>query len=205
MEENTELNLGKITAKFAIKFILWAILVFVIGAIILFVAFGSKISNTDENNIEEMMSAINGFIWGLSILDLVVAFIATKLSVGGIAKKQKITEENRPLIFKRMSIVLVVITVIIFAIHFAIVGMVKSSMLDAIDNEYDSISQLIKDAEEELEEENYVLFDKDEIEEAISGLKGMNTAGNIYVVFGLAYAAMIPVANMTLKKKSENN
>ena len=78
-----ELSVGKVTTKFTIKFILWTILFFIVGAIVVMVVSGSAISKLEDatgsvEDMEEMFGAINGFIYGLVVVDLIVAFLATK-------------------------------------------------------------------------------------------------------------------------------
>lgn len=199
-ETKNELNLGKVTAKFAIKFILWAILFFVIGAVIVLVAFSNGIESVDEDSIEEMVDALNGLVYGLAVVDVIAALLATKLSVGGITKKNTITEENRPLILKRIGIVCVVVAIILLIVHGCIIGLVEKYIVEETDA--DSFSELIEDIEEYSDDLGF--YDDDEIEEGIDALKSMKTAGNIYTVVGLVYAAMIPVANVLLKKKIES-
>lgn len=207
MEE--ELNLGKVTAKFAIKFILWAILFFIIGAIVVGIFAGGALSEMgsgygDFDEVKDMFGAINGFIYGLVVVDIIAALLATKLSIGGIAKKNKITSENRPKIMKKVTIVLVIVAIIVILIHTVIVKMINGLLTEEID-EVDSLGELIKEAEDESDDVGraFGISVEDEFEDAIDLLKGLNTAGNIYSISGAVYLVMIPLANVFLKKKEE--
>lgn len=204
-----ELNLGKITAKFAIKFVLWTILFFVIGFIIVGIITGGAISSMDSSpsgmeDLEDMFGAIKGFIYGLVFVDLIAALLATKLSIGGITKKVTITAENRPKIFKNMMIVLIVMAVVVILIHTVAVKSIDGMIVQDI-GEVDSLGELIKDAEDEGDKiaREFGIDVEDELDEALSLLKGLNTAGHIYSISGLLFVAMIPVANALLKKKEQ--
>lgn len=206
MEE--ELHLGKVTIKFALKFILWTILFFIIGVVIVGIASGGAIANMDGDinsidDAEELFGAINGFIYGLVAVDIVSALLATKLSTGGIAKKNKINSESRPQIVKRIAIVLVILAVIIIVIHSVIVKAIDSLIVKDIGA--DSLSEVIDEAEDESDKvgDMFGISAEDEYEDAIKLLKGLNTAGNIYSISGLIFVAMIPVANLFLSKKEE--
>lgn len=203
-----ELNLGKTTVKFTIKFILWTLLFFIVGAVIVLIASGGAISNMDTNfsgmdDIEDMFGAINGFIYGLVAVDLVTALLASKLSTGGIAKKNKITSENRPKLVKRIAIVLAVISVIVIIIHTVLVKAIDSLIVE--DSGFDSLGELIKEAEDESDNVGKFLgiSAQDDFDDAVKILKSLNTAGTIFSISGLAYAAMIPVSNMFLRKKEQ--
>lgn len=208
MEEvKNEPSLGKISVKFTVKFILWSILFFVIGAIIVGVASGSSISNIDSNingidDIKNVFGAVKGFIYGLVIVDLIVAFLATKLSIGGIAKKITITSENKPQILKRISIILTIIAVIVIVLHTVIVKNVDKMIMKDIDD-FDSLGELIKEADDKKDEiaNDFGIDAEEELDEALSLLKGLNAAGYVYSVSGLLFLVMIPVSNFILKKK----
>ncbi|MBR1540033.1 MAG: hypothetical protein IJ629_02485 [Clostridia bacterium] len=203
-----ELSAGKVTAKFAIKFILWTILFFIIGAIIVGVISGGAISKFEDDlssmeDVEEMFSAINGFVYGLVIVDIIVALLATKLAIKGVAKKTKVTSDNRKKYLKGISIVLIVIAVLVLVFHTIIVKTLDKMIVE--DTGTDSLKELIEEAEEDADKIGdafeIAVGDEDEFEEAVKLLKGLNTAGTIYSVSGLIFVAMIPVANVFLKKK----
>lgn len=203
MEENVKL--GKVTAKFAFKFILWMILFFIVGAVIVGIASGGAIANmgNDAEDVEEMFGAVKGFFYGLVVVDLISALFATKLSINGIAKKNKITSENRPKIVKRIAIVLIVISIIVIAIHTVMMKALDSILVE--DSGFDSLSELIEEAEDQSDkiEEFLDINEEDEFDDAVELIKGLNTAGHVFAISGLVYVAMIPVSNIFLKKKEE--
>ena len=209
-----ELSIGKITTKFTIKFILWTIVFFVVGAVILGICLSGKIMKVADSNLtgidelEDMYDIIKGFIYGWVVVDIFTAILATKLSIRGVTKKLKITTENRPKIIKKITIVLIVIAILVIVLHTVAVKTIENLAMKEID-EADSFSELIEKTEEEEEELNefaneFKLKD-DDVEDAIDGLKKITTAIKIYYFSGIVFACMIPMANIFLKKKENSN
>lgn len=206
--EKEELNLGVFTRKFAVRFVVFMIVFAIIWMIIVSAIAGSSFMNMSGDDIEEMLSGLNGMIWGFIIGSIVVALLTTFLSVRGASKNYKITNENAPSAKKRMMIVIIVVTVIVFLLHFITIVSIKSLFVAEFEDfdDINSFSDVIEAVEDEADDYYRILgtSDEDEIEDMISGLKGMNRALNIYVIVSLVYAAMIPASNALLKRKVED-
>ena len=205
-----EIGTGKAVAKFTLKFILWTILFFIIGAIIVGVISGTSIVKVAESDmddiadVEEMFHAIDGLVYGLIIVAFVATLLATKLSIGGVAKKGKITTENRPKIMKGIAIVLIVMAILVIVVHGLLVNTINSFIMKEVEG-YSSLQELVKDADDNREEiaEIFDIRGESELEDSIDLLKGFVRTETIYQFSGLIYVVMIPLAYVFLKKKEQ--
>ena len=205
-----EISTGKAVVKFTIKFILWTILFFVIGGIIVGIISGTsiaKVADSDMDDIadvEEMFEAIDGLVYGLIIVELIAALLATKLAIGGVAKKGKITSGNRPKIMRGITIVLVVIAILIIAVHWLLVNTINSYIMKEV-KDYSSLQELVKEADDNREKiaDIFDIRGESELEDSIDLLKGFVRTENIFQCSGLIYIVMIPLASVFLKKKEQ--
>ena len=192
---------SKIAIKFAIKFLIWFIIFTIISTIGVIMVFASSIENV-ENSLEEMASALNTLVIGLVIADLVVAFLATKLSVKGATKKIEVTAENKSKVIQKIAIVLGIFAILVCALHLGI----KDFILTTAGEESDIDIEELAEETEEFIEDNDLLEDEEEELEAFLGFIKMT---NLYVFDSLFLILMIPVAKVYIDKKlakqPENN
>jgi len=206
-----EIGTGKAIAKFTLKFILWTVLFLIIGGIIVGVISGTsivKVADSDMDDIadvEEMFHAIDGLVYGLIIVAFIATLLATKLAIGGVTKKGKITSGNRPKIMKGIAIVLIVIAILVTVIHCMLVNLINSYIMKEV-KDYSSLSELVKDADDSREEiaDIFDIRTESELEDSIDLLKGFVRTENIYQFSGLIYVVMIPIAHVFLKKKEQS-
>lgn len=184
---------SKFTRKFVIKFIIWFLLFTIVSTIGVVMVFANSLENI-EDEVEELAGALNGLIIGLVLADLVVAFLATKLSLKGALKKVEVTAENKGRVIKNIAIALVIFAVLVCALHMGI----KKSIIEIANEDSDiDIEELAEDIDEYIEENNL----SDEEEEEVEAFLGFMKMTNLYVLDGLFLALMIPVAKKTIDKK----
>lgn len=184
---------SKIATKFAIKFLIWFVLFTVISTIGVIMVFASSMENVGDS-LEEMASALNALIIGLLIADLVVAFIATKLSVRGATKKIEVTTENKSKVVQNIAMILGIFAILVCALHFTI----KDFILTTAGEESDiDIEELAEDTEEYIEENDLSEDEEEELEAFLSFMK----MTNLYVFDSLFLVLMIPVAKVSIDKK----
>ena len=184
---------SEIATKFAIKFLIWFVLFTVISTIGVIMVFASSMENVGDS-LEEMASALNALIIGLLIADLVVAFIATKLSVRGATKKIEVTTENKSKVVQNIAMILGIFAILVCALHFTI----KDFILTTAGEESDiDIEELAEDTEEYIEENDLSEDEEEELEAFLSFMK----MTNLYVFDSLFLVLMIPVAKVSIDKK----
>ena len=184
---------SKFTRKFVIKFIIWFLLFTIISTIGVVMVFATSLENI-EDEVEELAGALNGLIIGLAIADLVVAFLATKLSLKGALKKVEVTAENKGIVIRNIAIALVIFAVLVCVLHMGI----KNAIIKIANEDSDiDIEELAEDIDEYIEENNL----SDDEEEEVEAFLGFMKMTNLYAFDGLFLALMIPVAKKTIDKK----
>lgn len=196
--EKQEFNLKKATTSFALRFVIFCIIFMAIGTIIALVVWASYF-NPDSTDLQETFDAVKGLAWGLVIVDIIVALFSTLIATKGSTKKFKITENDIKPFKRNIAIILVIVTIIIFAVHLLIVNTINSMALE--DTGADSLSEIINDAEDFISDFGYA---EDELEEATDMLKSFQNSERIYEFSSVIYLIMIPFSYLLLKKKIEN-
>lgn len=186
-------SVSKITTKFVIKFLIWFILFTVIGTVGAFLIFGSGLSEV-EDDFEATMDAFKGFVWGLVVVDLVVAFLATKLATGGAVKKIGVTAENKDKVIKNIAIVLIIFTILVGLLHNGIVSL----LFNIVEEESDiDIEELQDDLDDYIEEHDLTESEEEEVE-AFYDVMGLS---KLYIFDCLLILVMIPVEKKLIEKK----
>ena len=196
--EKQEFNLKKATTSFALRFVIFCIIFMAIGTIIALVVWASSF-NPDSTDLQETFDAVKGLAWGLVIVDIIVALLSTLIATKGSTKKFKITENDIKPFKRNIAIILVIVTIIIFAVHLLIVNTINSMALE--DTGADSLSEIINDAEDFISDFGYA---EDELEEATDMLKSFQNSERIYEFSSVIYLIMIPFSYLLLKKRIEN-
>ena len=186
-------SVSKITTKFVIKFIIWFLLFTVISTIGVVMVFASSMENVEEST-EALAGALNGLIIGLVIADLVVAFLATKLSIKGATKKIEVTAENKSKVIQNIAVALGIFAILVCSLHFTIKDFILTTAGDESDID---IEELAEDTEEFIEENDLSEDEEEELEAFLSFMK----ITNLYVFDSLFLIAMIPVAKKSIDKK----
>ncbi len=184
---------SKFTRRFVIKFIIWFLLFTIISTIGVVMVFAGSLENIDDE-VSEIAGALNGLIIGLVVADLVVAFLATKLSIKGALKKVEVTAENKGALIKNAAIVLGIFAILVCSLHMGI----KDGIIEMASEDSDiDIEELAEDLDEYVEEHDL----SDEEEEEVEAFLDFMKMTNLYVFDSLFLVLMIPVAKKTIDKK----
>lgn len=186
-------SVSKITTKFVIKFLIWLALFTIIGTTVSFFIFGSGISEV-EDDFEASMDAFRGFVWGLVVIDVVVAFLATKLALGGAVKKVGVTAENKDKVVKNIAIVLIIFTILVGLLHNGVVNL----LFDIVEEENGMDVEEIKDGLDDYIEDHDLTESEEEEVEAFYDIMKLS---KLYVFDCLAILIMIPVEKKLVDKK----
>ena len=191
-----EASVGKITRKFTVKTLLWFILIDIVIGFIFLIAKSSGLEGIED---DEMGNAINGIITGLIVINIISAICSPLLALRGTKKKCKITSENKKIVFRNISIVLVVFALIMGILHGIIKNQIFEMTLDSLDLTKDDLKEAREDYDKYIEEEN---LSKDE-EKVIKQFDSFMGLSNVYVFDCIAFLVMIPVAYFLVVKKEE--
>ena len=191
-----EASVGKITRKFTVKTLLWFILIDIVIGFIFLIAKSSGLEGIED---DEMGNAINGIITGLIVINIISAICSPLLALRGTKKKCKITSENKKIVFRNISIVLVVFALIMGILHGIIKNQIFEMTLDSLDLTMDDLKEAREDYDKYIEEEN---LSKDE-EKVIKQFDSFMGLSNVYVFDCITFLVMIPVAYFLVVKKEE--
>ncbi len=191
-----EANVGKVTRKFVVKLIIWFLVIDVVLGFAALMMGAGDIEKAGQSE-QAMADALNGLMNKLIIVNVAACLLSTFLATRKINKKFSITEDMKAPLFKNITIVLIVMTVLVALIHGAIKNYVLDMSLQEAKVTRQELKQALKDIDKYAKENG--LTDKDA--KFIESFKGFMSRANIYVFDGIAFLAMIPVEKKLIGKK----